>query len=337
MRQAELQIKQSLAVDQEYQAFLAETLDQETAASVLADLREDPTLRPPEALDQERMNSLLSMITHLQAEGARCQERKLDLLDLQSRTSAIGQEFTEATTEETRAFVEQNAQKLKDVLTYVERTRSEQNVASKADDSLAHLLNLTKRELMYAYDALLKDLDIREKVLNDRLKDSIQYFDENERILLEGRDFRKEVDHVGNPFEPQLNHLEQIISVNQQIQDVYLLKNLTAEDVLHKFLRKELNPFVTGNFLPDQIESANNDLAKKWKHYTLPDIFETKTGMRRKGLKSEFRGKFKKAFEEMLERVRSEVEVPFDEIYHREKSVIAAVIDAQKRLEQRQA
>ena len=69
VRQAELQIKQSLAVDQEYQSFISETLDKETADSVLGELRKDPTLRPPEALDQERMTSLLTLITHLQAEG----------------------------------------------------------------------------------------------------------------------------------------------------------------------------------------------------------------------------------------------------------------------------
>lgn len=61
---------------------------------------------------------------------------------------------------------------------------------------------------MFAYDELLKELETREKILNDRLKDSIQYFDDNERILLEGRDFKREVDHVGDPFEPQLHHLE---------------------------------------------------------------------------------------------------------------------------------
>lgn len=189
IRQAELQIKQSLAVDQEYQAFLAENLDQETAASVLSELREDLTLSPPEALDQERMNSLLTMITHLQAEGARCQERKLDLLELKTKTSVEGNEFSEATADQSTSFVKQNKDKLKAVLTYLERTRSSQAVANKAENSLAHLLTLTKGELMYAYDELLKELELRENLLNDRLKDSIQYFDENERILLEGRDF----------------------------------------------------------------------------------------------------------------------------------------------------
>lgn len=59
--------------------------------------------------------------------------------------------------------------------------------------------------------------------------------------------------------------------------------------------------------------------------------------MRKKGLKSQFRRRYKKSFEEMLERAKNDLETPFDEIYHREKQVIGAVIDAQKRLEKRQA
>jgi hypothetical protein len=38
----------------------------------------------------------------------------------------------------------------------------------------------------------------------------------------------------------------------------------------------------------------------------------------------------------MLARVKAETEPSFEEIYHREKQVIAGVIEAQKRLETRQ-
>lgn len=39
----------------------------------------------------------------------------------------------------------------------------------------------------------------------------------------------------------------------------------------------------------------------------------------------------------MLKRAKDERETPFEEIYHREKQVIGDVIDAQKKLEVRQA
>jgi len=42
-------------------------------------------------------------------------------------------------------------------------------------------------------------------------------------------------------------------------------------------LKKELNPFVTGNFTPDMVAKANKDRARDWKYTTLPDIFVTKS------------------------------------------------------------
>ena len=39
----------------------------------------------------------------------------------------------------------------------------------------------------------------------------------------------------------------------------------------------------------------------------------------------------------MLARVKAETEPSFEEVYHREKQIIEAVIEAQKRLETRQA
>jgi hypothetical protein len=74
-------------------------------------------------------------------------------------------------------------------------------LVGNVDDHIAKLFNMTKGELMFAYDELLKELEMREMLVSERLQQSISYFDENERILLEGKDWRKEKDDVGNPFE----------------------------------------------------------------------------------------------------------------------------------------
>ena len=67
---------------------------------------------------------------------------------------------------------------------------------------------------MYAYDELLKELEFREQVIAERLRQSIEYFDENEKVLLQGKDWRQEQNDVGDPFESHKNKIEQIISVN---------------------------------------------------------------------------------------------------------------------------
>lgn len=112
---------------------------------------------------------------------------------------------------------------------------------------------------------------------------------------------------------------------------------MSAREKLTRLLAKELNPFVYGNFNKENVEAANSDLAKEWKQYALPNLFLTKSDMRNEAIKSQWRHGRQEQFEQMLARVKAETEPSFEEVYHREKQVIAAVIDAQKRLEERQS
>lgn len=115
----------------------------------------------------------------------------------------------------------ENSNKIRSVLTYLEKTKSESEVVASSEDFLSKLLNLTKGELMYAYDELIKELEYREIIVSERLKDSVEHFKDNERILMEGKDWSKETDDVPNPYVLNVEKIEQIISVNQQVQDIY--------------------------------------------------------------------------------------------------------------------
>ena len=110
---------------------------------------------------------------------------------------------------------------------------------------------------MYAYDELIKELDFREKIVSERLRQSVESFNDNERILLEGKDWSKENEDVGDPFNNPLAKIEQFISVNQQIYDIYSVKKMSTEEKLYRILQKELNPFIEGNFNELAIGDAN--------------------------------------------------------------------------------
>jgi len=103
---------------------------------------------------------------------------------------------------------------------------------------------------------------------------------------------------------------------------------MSAEEKLYRLLRKELNPFYYGNFTEDNIDFANQDLSREWKEFALPNLFLTKTQMRREPYRSHWKPFFKEKFKETLERAKGNVKESFDEIYHREKQVIADVIEA---------
>lgn len=59
--------------------------------------------------------------------------------------------------------------------------------------------------------------------------------------------------------------------------------------------------------------------------------------MREDTQNTEFIPEFQEQFEPMLKRLKSDFEIPFDEIYHREKQVIVDVIAAQKLLALKQS
>lgn len=55
---------------------------------------------------------------------------------------------------------------------------------------------------------------------------------------------------------------------------------MPTEEKLSRLLRKELNPFVYGNFNDESIAHAKEDLAMEWKHMALPNMFLNKSQMR---------------------------------------------------------
>lgn len=119
--------------------------------------------------------------------------------------------------------------------------------------------------------------------------------------------------------------------------DIYSIKKMSTEEKLYRLLKKELNPFIEGNFNELAIGDADRDLANEFKYSNLPDLNLSKTLMRKMALNTDFKPEFKERFYGMLNRLREDFELPFDEIYHREKKVIADIIEAQKMLEQKQA
>jgi hypothetical protein len=63
-------------------------------------------------------------------------------------------------------------------------------------DSLDALLDLNKQELSHAFDLLILCLGDREKAIEGRLKNVVEHFGDEERILIEKKDFKREVEDI---------------------------------------------------------------------------------------------------------------------------------------------
>ena len=76
-----------------------------------------------------------------------------------------------------------------------------------------------------AYDKLIVALEDREKAIETRLKKLIEHYGIKERILMQGKDFAKELEDVPNVTRSnKIEYVdlkpENIISVGQQVSNV---------------------------------------------------------------------------------------------------------------------
>ena len=107
-----------------------------------------------------------------------------------------------------------------------------------------------------AYDRLIEALGDRERAIESRLRKSITHYGIDERILVQGKNFAKELEDVANVGGPKSGYTnpEEIISLNQQIHNVLNAKNISKEDKVYRLLNETLNPFQTDyNFTKDQL------------------------------------------------------------------------------------
>jgi len=76
---------------------------------------------------------------------------------------------------------------------------------------------LSKEELAVTYDRLIEALSDRENAIENRLRKSIEHFGIGERILVQGKNFSKELEDVANVggITGDTVKPEQIISINQ--------------------------------------------------------------------------------------------------------------------------
>ena len=124
-----------------------------------------------------------------------------------------------------KASIEANQAHVERSLLYLSKNREELSEKTSVDP-LSDLLHMGKQELAVAYDKLILALEDREVAIEARLRKSIEHYGLKERILLQGKDFAREMEDAPNVFETniegrtkQLNP-EEIISVGQQVTNV---------------------------------------------------------------------------------------------------------------------
>jgi len=167
----------------------------------------DTLIQEGRNLEKERISGVLRLITRLQAEGVSVLEQKLALLEIKEQAFAASSVSEQATIDEKfsdsslKNKIEANKEHVARSIDYLRQNAEE--ISEKAyADPLSDLLRLGKEELAVAYDKLIQALGDREKAIENRLRKSIEHYGIGERILMQGKDFSKELEDVPNVDEP---------------------------------------------------------------------------------------------------------------------------------------
>jgi hypothetical protein len=120
---------------------------------------------------------------------------------------------------------------------------------SVVNEPLDKILQLSTSQLAQAFDSLLIALGQREALIEKRIQDQIKHFGTTERILVEKKNFKIELEDIEDPTTSLFKlKAEELISVQDQINNVINEKNLSPEEKFVRLMKGVLNPFEEKNF-----------------------------------------------------------------------------------------
>lgn len=99
-------------------------------------------------------------------------------------------------------------------------------------------------EIANAFDSLLLALEQREALIERRIQDQLKHFGSTERILVEKKNFNLELEDIEDPATSLFKlKAEELLSVQDQINNVIHSKNWSPEEKFVRLMKGALNPF----------------------------------------------------------------------------------------------
>lgn len=170
-------------------------------------------------------------MTHLQHEGIQVEDSKYTLKSLVNELADLP--ASESSGKSASKSLENNKESVAATLKYLvsnkealegEQAAFLQNLvgsSSEQVDPVYKLSRMSMAELAQAYDLLLGILYEREQLIQDRIKESLQHYRQDERVIFESRDFSREQEQLPDILRNVLRYdysaLDSILGVNEQI------------------------------------------------------------------------------------------------------------------------
>ncbi|CDW82520.1 UNKNOWN [Stylonychia lemnae] len=357
MNRAHKLVKESIETEEEFQAYLESNLGKEEAKTLLSNFSDSKLAndrdKQLEVLDTQRKISIQKMLAQLQTESF---DVKYSREHLQKLLDDLNNVPSLQTSEQTESFVPQQENErelLVKTLKYVNQNRenvSNELLAKLSDrvdlakfnenqDPILQLHQLSREHLAEAYDNLIFILQQREELISKRIKSQLTHLDIKERVLFDNRDYSREQEIV-KPFEYPFGKEispEDVISVNDQIQMVLARRDLSAEQRLELVMSGVYSFHRKANWDQKHMDLGQTQKLNEYRMYPFvhPNLTQTMARIFFEG--APLKQDVQQQVDLLIEQRQDEYEIPFDELYHKEKKLIDQVVKAYQALEEKQA
>lgn len=125
--------------------------------------------------------------------------------------------------------------------------------------------------------------------------------------------------------------------MQDQINGVLQRKNRTPEEKFDLLVMEALNPFMEPNFSDRQLQSNVDERFKDEKYPELIDPTEHKSVLQLMREGTDFLPEHRKEIDTLITELRGAFDIPFDELYHKEKALVMAVVEAEQALKDKMA
>ena len=208
-------------------------------------------------------------------------------------------------------------------------------------DPIQQLQTLSRTELAYAYDTLIECLNQRESLIELRIKEQVTHLGKDERVLFDEKDWNRETEDIkkfNDPFGDVDLKAEEILSTTEQVRGIEDFKNVSPQERLYQMVTKKFNPFLTPNFNVDQLAGATSDKMNSYKIPRQPPNPNRAPSVNRMNFAGYvFLEDNLEGLQEHVESLKDRFDIPFDELYHKEKRLVDAVIKATQALKAKEA
>ena len=181
----------------------------------------------------------------------------------------------------------------------------------------------------------------REGLIEKRIKDQVQHLGKEERVIFEDKDWSRETEDIkkfDDPFGDVNLKAEEILSVNEQVRNIVDFKNVTPQQRLYEMVTRRFNPFLTPNFNVNQLAASEGD---KMNTLKIPrkaiDPNQAPSVARGSFAGYKFLDENLDVLQAQVESLKDKFDIPFDELYHKEKRLVDAVIKATQALQAKEA